>query len=152
MDDNYIKAFRESIRVFEREIFLQNTESCCEGVSLAQCHTLVEIQKKDKISVTDLAENMQLDKSTVSRTVDKLVKMDLVDRSIPEENRRMAFLKLTGEGQEVCKSINFSSDAYIAQVLDNFSENERADFLKLFRKLTHNMLGIKKAASREKQL
>lgn len=139
MDNKYIRDFRETVRIFEREIFLQNTASCCNGVSLAQCHTLLEIQNRDEISVSDLAQNMQLDKSTVSRTVDKLVNMELVDRTIPQENRRMAQLKLTDEGQAVCSSIHFSNDAYIDKVLEDFSDKERKDFLSLFRKLTRNM-------------
>ncbi len=101
MDQKYIQQFREIIRIFEREIFLQNTASCCNGVSLSQCHTLLEIEKNNKISVSELAQNMQLDKSTVSRTVDGLVKMDMVDRVIPDENRRKAILNLTEEGKTV---------------------------------------------------
>jgi DNA-binding MarR family transcriptional regulator len=139
MEEKYIHDFREIVRIFEREIYLQNTASCCNGVSLAQCHTLLEIQDSPKISVSELAQNMRLDKSTVSRTVDNLVKMDLVDRAIPEENRRMAILNLTDEGKQVCESINFANDSYIVKVLQDFSETERANFLELFRKLTHNM-------------
>lgn len=95
MNQKYIQQFRECFRILEREIFFQNTASCCNGVSLSQCHALLEIENNDKISVTELAQNMQLDKSTVSRTVDGLVKMDMVDRVIPDENRRKAILNLT---------------------------------------------------------
>lgn len=143
MDQKYIRQFREIIRIFEREIFLQNTASCCDGVSLAQCHTLLEIEQNNKISVSELAQNMQLDKSTVSRTVDGLVKKEMVDRSIPEENRRKALLNLTKEGKEVCQSINYSNDSYIHRILQDFSDQERELFLGLLRKLTHNMLTVR---------
>jgi DNA-binding MarR family transcriptional regulator len=139
MDQNYIQQFRECIRVLEREIFLQNTLSCCEGVSLSQCHALLEIENSPKISVSELAKNMQLDKSTVSRTVDGLVKKTLVDRVIPDENRRKAILNLTDEGKELCKTINFSNDSYIEDILENFSAQEREGFLEFLRKMTHNM-------------
>ena len=143
MDQKYIRQFREIIRIFEREIFLQNTASCCDGVSLAQCHTLLEIEQNNKISVSELAQNMQLDKSTVSRTVDGLVKKEMVDRSIPEENRRKALLNLTKEGKEVCQSINYSNDSYIHRILQDFSDQERDLFLGLLRRLTNNMLQVR---------
>ncbi len=144
MNQNYIQQFRETIRILEREIFLQNTASCCNGVSLSQCHTLLEIENNNKISVSELAQNMQLDKSTVSRTVDGLVKMDMVDRVIPIENRRMALLNLTDEGKKVCKTINYSNDSYIENILRDFSDREREEFLKLLGKLTQNMLTVRK--------
>lgn len=142
MDQDYLQEFRETIRVLEREIFLQNTLSCCEGVSLSQCHTLLEIGNNSKISVSELAENMQLDKSTVSRTVDGLVKKTLVDRVIPDENRRKAILYLTDEGREVCKTINFTNDSYIEDILNDFSSQDKEKLLELLRKMTHNMQRI----------
>ena len=113
-------------------------------MSLSQCHTLLEIENNSKISVSELAQNMQLDKSTVSRTVDGLVKKDMVDRVIPVENRRMALLNLTDEGKKVCKTINYSNDSYIENILQDFSDREREEFLKLLGKLTHNMLTLRK--------
>ncbi len=139
MDQDFLQQFRETIRVLEREIILQNTLSCCEGVSLSQCHALLEIGNSPEISVSELAKNMQLDKSTVSRTVDGLVKKTLVDRVIPDENRRMAMLNLTDEGKEVCKTINFTNDSYIEDILSDFSAQERKKLLEFLRKMTHNM-------------
>lgn len=140
MDQKYIQQFRECFRILEREIFFQNTASCCNGVSLSQCHALLEIENNDKISVSELAQNMQLDKSTVSRTVDGLVKMDMVDRVIPDENRRKAILNLTEKGEEVSRTISYSNDSYVKNILQDFSDQEREVFLGLLKKLSHNML------------
>lgn len=140
MNQKYIQQFRECFRILEREIFFQNTASCCKGVSLSQCHALLEIENNDKISVTELAQNMQLDKSTVSRTVDGLVKMDMVDRVIPDENRRKAILNLTKKGEEVSRTISYSNDSYVKNILQDFSDQEREVFLGLLRKLSRNML------------
>ena len=144
MEKKFIQDFRNIVRIFEREIFLQNTASCCNGISLTQCHTLLEIEKNKNLSVSELAQKMQLDKSTISRTVDSLVKLDYIDRAIPEENRRMALLNLTPEGRQLCESINFSNDSYIKTILKDFSGGEQAEFLNSFRKLTHNMLSTRK--------
>ena len=140
MDKKYIHRFREIIRVFDREIFFQNNASCCNGISVAQCHTLLEIEKNDEISVSELAGNLSLDKSTVSRTVEGLVNISLVDRVTPKENRRLALLNLTESGKQVCSTINYTNDQYIKRVLKDFSKEEREEFLRLFERVTCNMV------------
>lgn len=145
MDKKYIRQFRDLIRIFDREIFLQNNASCCNGISLAQCHTLLEIEKSDKISISELADNLSLDKSTVSRTVDGLVNINMVDRIIPEDNRRKAILNLTDNGKQICSTINFTNDVYITQLLHDFTEKEQDEFLRLFKKFTCNMAGIRES-------
>ena len=139
MKKEYIQQFREILRIFDQELFLQNNAACCNGISLAQCHTLLEIEKNSEISVSDLAKNLSLDKSTVSRTVDGLVNINMVNRIIPKENRRLTQINLTSSGKQVCSTINYSSDTYVQEVLVDFTEEEREVFLNLFRKLSKNM-------------
>ena len=143
MKKEYIRHFREILRIFDREVFLQNNASCCNGISLAQCHTLLEIEKNSEISVSDLAMNLSLDKSTVSRTVDGLVNIGMVDRVIPKENRRKAMINLTDNGTQVCTTINYTNDSYIRDVLKDFTDEERDEFLRLFEKLTCNMAALR---------
>jgi len=139
MDKKYIQHFRQILRIFDQELFLQNSASCCNGISMAQCLTLLEIEKSSRISVSQLARKLSLDKSTVSRTVDGLVNIHMVNRVTPEENRRTALINLTDSGKEVCATINYTSDSYISEILQDFTEDEKEEFFRLFRKLTHNM-------------
>ena len=139
MDIEFIRKLRKTLRTFDREVHFQDIKSCCNGVSFAQCHTLLEIENNQEISVTELANNLSLDKSTTSRTVDGLVNIGLVDRQIPKENRRMATLSLTQQGKKTCDDINFFNDKYISGALEEFSEEEMNIFLSLFDKLTANM-------------
>jgi len=143
MKKEFIEQFRKVLREFDREINLQNNASCCKGISVAQCHTLLEIEKHNEISVSDLARNLFLDKSTVSRTVDGLVNIRMVDRIVPPENRRLALLNLTDSGQEACTSINDSNDSYVHRILHNFSAQEKEEFLRLCKKLTNNMQALR---------
>ncbi|MBN1116550.1 MAG: MarR family transcriptional regulator [Bacteroidales bacterium] len=147
MNDEFIQHFREIIRILDREIFYQNQSSCCNGISVAQCHTLLEIEKKKEISVSELADCLSLDKSTVSRTIEGLVNINLVDRIIPKRNRRMALVSLTSGGKKVCDNINYTNNKYIKRLLDNFSESEREEFLRLLRNFTCNMAEARKGNS-----
>jgi len=140
MKKKFIHKFRELLRTFDRELFLQNNASCCNGISLAQCHTLLEIEKSREVTVSELASNLSLDKSTVSRTVDGLVNINMVDRVIPTENRRKTLVNLTDSGKQVCKTINYTNDEYMREVLKEFTSSEREEFFRLFSKLITSMI------------
>jgi DNA-binding MarR family transcriptional regulator len=143
MDKDFVRSFREIMRILDREIMIQNSTCRCNGVSLAQCHTLLEIEKNAEMSMSELAENLDLDKSTVSRTVDGLVNISMVERYVPNENRRKTLLNLTGNGKQVCSSINEANDTFYDRVLDTFSEEERKTFLSLLQKFTGNLTRVR---------
>ena len=75
--------------------------------------------------------------------MDGLVNINMVNRVIPKENRRMALINLTGSGRQVCSSINYTNDSYIREVMNDFTEEEREEFLSLFKKLSSNMVAYR---------
>lgn len=132
--------FREHLRHFERELGMQNSANCCGGVTLSQCHTLMEIEKQTNISLKDLSERLYLDKSTTSRIIESLVNMGLVDREIPQNNRRTIIIKLTDEGVKVCEKINSENNQYFQKVLDSLSADQLEQFLNSFKIVVSKMV------------
>lgn len=131
--------FREHLRHFEREIEIQNSSNCCCGVTLAQCHALMELDKQDNISLKALSERLYLDKSTLSRIVESLVNLGLVDREIPKNNRRTILIKLTKQGISVCEKINTDNNLYFQKVLDSLSKEQLQIFLDSFKTIVSKM-------------
>ena len=144
MELDNIRKFRSQLRSFQRELAIQNSGVICCGVTIAQCHTLMELQQKEKQSINDLAAMLNLDKSTVSRTIEGLVNLDLVDRFVPKENRRLTLLSLTERGIQICKSINNVNDQYSKELLQNLSVSEQENFTSIFEKLIAGMHKINK--------
>jgi|WetSurMetagenome_2_1015567.scaffolds.fasta_scaffold1040266_1 DNA-binding MarR family transcriptional regulator len=132
--------FREYLRHFEREIGIQNSSNCCCGVTLSQCHTLLELEKEDNISLKDLAVRLYLDKSTLSRIIEDLVNLGFVDREIPKTNRRSILIKLTKQGASVCKRINYSNNSYFQGVLESLSKEQLQIFLVSFKIIVSKMI------------
>ena len=139
METNFIEEFRQTLRLFERELNVQNSFSCCNGVTVAQCHTLLEIEKREVVTVTELATSLHLDKSTASRTVDGLVNIGLLNRTIPAKNRRKAEISLTENGQKMCTTINCTNNTFFESAFEGFTQQEKEEFLRLFSKFTANM-------------
>jgi DNA-binding MarR family transcriptional regulator len=137
-----VVEFREDLRHFEREIEIQNNSNCCCGVTLTQCHTLMELDKQDNISLKDLSERVSLDKSTLSRIVEGLVNLGLVDREIPKNNRRTILIKLTKQGISVCEKINIGNNLYFQEILDSLSKEQMQIFLDSFKIIVSKMIEV----------
>jgi len=142
MDPEGVRKFREILRIFERELDKQNNSSCCCGVTLSQCHALMELTKKDSVNLNQLSEKLSIDKSAVSRTIETLVTKELVVRIIPKENRRITNLKLTKTGVNVCHQINTGNDDYYFKALKSISTEDLSIFLRSFENLATQMANM----------
>ena len=145
MDQKVVRKFREILRIVERELESQNNSSCCCGVTLSQCHTLMELSKNDNISLNKLSEQLSIDKSAASRTVENLVTKKMIERSIPKENRRTTNLKLTQTGINVCQQINNGNDDYYSKALGAIPAADLALFLRTFEIMVSHMSKLNRA-------
>ncbi|MDZ7724879.1 MAG: MarR family winged helix-turn-helix transcriptional regulator [candidate division KSB1 bacterium] len=132
-----LQLLRRYIRILERHVDqqLKNHKGCC-GVSLAQCHALVELDVHDKCTVTALAERLNLDKSTASRTVENLVQRDLVTRFSDPNDRRFYKIALSENGKSFVDSINFFCNEMYETVCCGMMPDEQQTVLEGLRLLT----------------
>jgi len=92
-------------------------EACYCGVTLTQCHAIVEIGRSDEINLNRLAEMLNLNKSTMSRTIDNLVNQNIVLREVHTENRRYIKIKLTEKGEDMFKKIEKTMEDYYNKII-----------------------------------
>jgi len=119
-------TFRHKLRILERAITknLSEETSCC-GVTLSQCHTLLELSENTNFPAVKLAEVLELDKSTLSRTIESLHKKKLITRTEDESDRRFYLLNLTDEGKKSVSMINTSCDTFYTRLLENVPDDKR---------------------------
>jgi DNA-binding MarR family transcriptional regulator len=141
-----VRGFREALRRFERLIEVRLRDSGgCRGVSLAQCHALLEIEALGQPALNELAQSLGLDKSTLSRTVEGLVRLDLVTRASNAADRRSVQLSLTEKGLETCARINRENDALFTRVLARAERTGGGPVAAGFRMLVDSMAAEMKA-------
>jgi DNA-binding MarR family transcriptional regulator len=127
MMNSNAKEFREIMRQIERKLgIVDEAEKSCCGVTLTQCHSLVEIGRAEKVSLCELTEIMELDKSTLSRTVDQLVRKGYIKLDIDDGNRRYVSITLTEKGREEFEGIEKSMNSYFEELLECIAEDKRA--------------------------
>lgn len=130
MENKGSNYLRELIRILVRNLgILEKSDTSCCGVTISQCHAIVEVGRAEEISLNELAELLTLDKSTMSRTINKLVEDGLVVRELHPEDRRYITIKLTDEGVNVFKNIEGSMKEYYKSVFMSIPEVDREKVL-----------------------
>ena len=119
MEVQKIRLLREKLRILERESMgaLDQEQACC-GLTLSQCHTVMEIGTKGGMSLVDLASALGLDASTLSRTIQGLVLIGLVVREATEKDRRYVVISLSEQGRKVYEEIDGVYNAFLGAVFD----------------------------------
>jgi DNA-binding MarR family transcriptional regulator len=126
MDIEKIRLLRQKLRLLEREVGTPfNDQSDCCGLTLAQCHTLLEIGEKKDISLVDLASSLGLDTSTLSRTIQGLVMIGLVNRVASDKDRRFVVISLTEQGRKTVEAIDGLFNRFFDGVLALIPEERR---------------------------
>lgn len=119
---------RELIRELERKLgILQETQTSCCSVTLAQCHALVEIGRAGKISLNELSDKLDIENSSISRTVSKLVTSNLASRDIDLNDRRYVTISLTERGLEEFHHVETDMNTYfhkICMAIPNNKQNQ----------------------------
>jgi DNA-binding MarR family transcriptional regulator len=125
MDELIIRQFRKNLRKLEKKLVGQLKEdSFCCGVTIAQCHTLLAVEEKESTTVTELATMLELDKSTLSRTIDGLVAIGLINREIVTGNRRSQHISLTPQGKKTTEGINGQWTLYFASLFARIPQSK----------------------------
>ena len=122
-----VRLLRESIRVLERKLgILEDSEMSCCGLTMAQCHALVEIGRAKRISLVDLSGMIGLDTSTMSRTVNNLVTKKMAKRELDPNDRRYVTIQLTPAGDTHFREIESSMESYFGKIYEAIPEQDRA--------------------------
>jgi DNA-binding MarR family transcriptional regulator len=107
VENKAIGQFRAKLREIERAVWIQTkSEALCCGVTMAQCHAIMEIGEAGELNLKDLSARLGLDNSTLSRTVESLVQDGLADRTPSKEDRRATIIRLNAKGRAARDRIN----------------------------------------------
>ena len=107
MENRTIDMFRSKLREIERAVWMETrSEASCCGVTMTQCHAILEIGAAGELNLKDLAGRLGLDASTMSRTVESLVQDGLAERTPGPKDRRATAIRLNEKGRAARDRIN----------------------------------------------
>jgi putative acetyltransferase len=95
------------------------------GSSLSECHVLTELAGESPLTVTELADCLALDKSTMSRTVGRLGRRGLVAAAAKAADKRVKLIRLTQKGRSTVRRIDRQADRQVVGALELLAPAER---------------------------
>ena len=121
------RAVRSSLRRLERALAgALDLDAVCCGVTIAQVHVLLAVEELGETRVTALAGELGLDKSTLSRTIESLVRAGIVERRAVPGDRRSSNLSLTALGRRAAADINRQGDREIRALFGRIPPEKRS--------------------------
>lgn len=104
---------------------------------LGVSHVLVlgHLKANGKSCPSDMARVLGLTPPTVTHLTEKLVKRQLVTRSIDENDRRIIYLEITNAGEMILKEANEAGQILRKKIFEKLTDEERQQMLHIYRKL-----------------
>ena len=99
---------------------------------------LVALLKNEKLTMKELAEKIDKDKSTVTALVDKLIKQGYVEKTRDIEDNRVVFVTLTEKGKALKPMFDAISQELLSIVYKDISQNEKEELVKTLTKIKNN--------------
>ncbi|AOT73020.1 MarR family transcriptional regulator [Geosporobacter ferrireducens] len=109
------------VRVFQ---LIERDQIKIFGVTSTQCYCLLELLKVERLTMNEISHKMNLDTSTMTRVIDKLVRDQMISRERQEEDRRIVVLELTEKGKDVALQLNQSIRKYYKNIIQNLPEGQ----------------------------
>ncbi len=128
MDNLNILRKLDDLSNFRREISRSlNTSALNLSINKTQKQVLMAILRTTENNMTDLSQQIGLEKSTLTRTIDSLIEEGLVTRFSGIQDRRMITCALTEKGQDIANQLDQIMREHIESILSGLSENERIE-------------------------
>ena len=109
-----------------------------EGLVPSHGDILVALLKAEKLTMKELAEKIDKDKSTVTALVDKLIKQGYVEKTRDIEDNRVVFVTLTENGKALKPMFDKISEDLLSIVYKDIPEDEREVLINTLKKIKNN--------------
>ncbi len=124
----FLKMYFDSCREVYEEL---NIKDVNEG----RFKYLREIDKHGSMTMSELAESFNLSKPTVTETIRKFEKAELIERHRCDDDGRVVNIKLTERGKLLAKTNMLESDRALEKVYARLTESELKTLMALFNKI-----------------
>lgn len=106
-----------------------------EDVTPQQMVTILTINEVGTGKVSSISKRMGISAPTVTGLIDRLVRNGYVQRVRDTQDRRIVFVKVTKKGKIFVGKFKKSIQSRWKQILVHLTEQERADYIRILKKL-----------------
>jgi DNA-binding MarR family transcriptional regulator len=107
--------------------------------SKSELFAMLLIDKREEITMTELADYINAPMSTATGIADRLVKNGYIKRERSEADRRIVVLRLTGEGSQIITGLKDLISGYINLVADDLTQEEKQFLTEIIFKVVNGL-------------
>ncbi len=124
--EEFIARLNEWISLFmHRSMQNLNRFSKERGYSMSQIFALTFVHHKGTCGVSDLGEGMGVSSAAASQLLDKLVQLEMIERTEDPEDRRVKQITLTNKGEQLLKESYLARQSWFHQIEERLSDEEK---------------------------
>ena len=105
------------------------------GISIAEWRVIAHLASEDKISVREIVERVDMDKSKISRAASNLEANGLIEKKTSAADRRLVEMQLTRKGRRLFAEIEPLALDFQDSLLAELSARERSSLQSIVDKL-----------------
>lgn len=109
-----------------------------------QHYVLSYIHKAAECTSTELADAFDVNKSAITAIINRMADRGLIQRTRDKNDRRVVYLTLTDNGQELYKSCQEKVHQLVESIITKFDETEITTFINTYEKLAQILDNKKK--------
>ncbi|AIQ52397.1 MarR family winged helix-turn-helix transcriptional regulator [Paenibacillus sp. FSL R7-0331] len=136
---HWINRYIDAYLVVTRQISVRIKERIPEGVTNDQFLILRLIKSQKLCTATYLAEAVCVGKSSITAIINRLDEAGMIERTRDGNDRRLVYLSLTKQGEEIFQLAEKQVQDVISPYLFHFEEADIEKFVTMFEKLAFIM-------------
>ncbi len=105
------------------------------GITPSQFYVLSMVWEKDGVKFKDLAKSLEMDGSTLTSILDRMERLELVERRADPEDRRSLLVFLKEKGKDNIAEITRLAEKLNQEIKEHFSDEEFATFERVLEEL-----------------
>ncbi|MFC4799294.1 MarR family winged helix-turn-helix transcriptional regulator [Neobacillus sp. GCM10023253] len=144
--DSYNNIFNltHMIQQITNENIVRFTNEFSYPIGISTIVVLAKIEARGPLKQIDLTEALGYSKSTITNMAEKLVKLDLIERTYDKGDRRTVYLRITNKGIEARKEAEAIGEKIHTELFSILSEEELTNYIEIQKKLLANISDNKK--------
>ncbi|MBP2644492.1 MAG: transcriptional regulator, MarR family [Firmicutes bacterium] len=137
----YIDILSETMRHSMRKYKEETDSGDLFNLTITQLHYLHAIKEMDGPTFRQLVERFNVQKSTITDIVNRLIKRNIVYKKQSEEDLRVYHVYLTEKGKELLAIESNGYYHFALKMTKCLEDNEKKQFTELLRKIVTEMEG-----------
>jgi MarR family transcriptional regulator for hemolysin len=141
--DSVSSDFLEALTKVSRRVrTVFNQQVTAHGLTYPRARTLFRLTKKQNMTQTELACELELEQATLVRLLDRMEENGLIQRQPDQRDRRAKLVTLTPHGEEQAAFVRSIADQIRDQIFEGVEISELRHAIGVLERITANLADL----------